>query len=187
MPKRYDGYLRTFDAALQEAGAVDRQDIVREIESHLSLAEQRGTWALDDLIAELGPPEKLAEAYRSALGVPKAVHANAASRLFGLAARQAQVGAPAARSIAATGLLLVLAGLFADIALLQPFAPQYLPGFIGKFMLGGLARTAGATATLGWSLTALGAALTLGCLLAASTHARHALRRFIPAQATLTA
>jgi uncharacterized membrane protein len=185
MSKQYDGYLRQFDAALQKTGAVDRLDIVREIESHLSLAEQRGTSTLHDLIAELGPPQKLAEAYQSALGIRKAANASASSKLFGIAARQARAGALAAPSIVATGFLLIFAGAFAVIALLQPLAPESLPGFIGKFMLGGLARTAEATATLGWSLTAFGGALALGCLLAASMHARHAWHRLVLAQEAL--
>jgi uncharacterized membrane protein len=181
--KRYDGYLKQFDAALQNAGAVDREDIVREIESHLALAEQRGTSALDEVIDELGPPQKLAEAYQSALDIRKVANASVSSKLFGVAARHPR--AAAAGPIVATGLFLMLAGVLANIALLQPLAPQFLPGFIGKFMLGGLARTAEATATLGWSLTALGGALALACLFAASRHARHAWDRLILAHEAL--
>jgi uncharacterized membrane protein len=185
MSKQSDAYLRQFDAALQKAGAVDREDIVREIESHLSLAERRGPSALDGVIAELGPPQKLAEAYRSALGIQKVANSSASSKLFGVAARHPRAGGHAAASVVATALLLTIAGVFAVIALLQPLAPESLPGFIGKFMLGGLARTAEATATLGWSLTALGGALALGCVIAALRHARHAGHRFVAAQATL--
>lgn len=174
MSKQYDAYLKRFDAALEEAGAVDRQDIVREIESHLSLAERRGTAALDGVIAELGPPEKLAEAYLSELGVRKTAKAFVAIKLPRVTAYHIRAGAFAARSIAVSGFLLVLAGVFTVIALLQPLTPQSLPGFIGKFMLGGLARTPEATATLGWSLTAVGGALALACLFAALAQARHA-------------
>ena len=187
MSKQSDAYLRQFDAALQKAGAVDRGDIVREIESHLSLAEQRGPSALAGAIAELGPPQKLAEAYRSALGIRKAANASALSKLSGMATRHARAGGRAAASVVATALLLTIAGAFAVIALLQPLTPESLPGFIGKFMLGGLARTAEATATLGWSLTALGGALALGCVIAASRQARHAWHRLVAAQATLAA
>jgi uncharacterized membrane protein len=178
MSKRYDDYLRRFDAALEKAGATDRQDIVREIESHLSLAERRGVPVLDEVIAELGAPEKLAEAYRSALGIRKVENASVGSKFAAVAARHGRASVSAAGSIAVIGLFLTLAGVFAAIAALQPLVPHSLPGFIGKFMLGGLARTAEATATLGWSLTVLGAVLAVGCLIAASTHARHAWHRW---------
>ncbi|MEP7007550.1 MAG: hypothetical protein ABI810_16325 [Sphingomonas bacterium] len=183
MPKPYEDYLRQFDAALQKIGAVDRQDILREIESHLSLADRRGMAALDAFIAELGSPQKLAESYRLALGFKQPPTPSFPSRLVGITARHARTGATAAGAIVATTLLLTLAGLFALIALLQPLAPQSLPGFIGKFMLGGIARTAEATATLGWSLTAIGGALACGCLLAASTNAKRAWHLLLPAQA----
>jgi uncharacterized membrane protein len=177
MSKQYDAYLRQLDAALEKAGAADRRDIVREIESHLSLAEQRGASALADLIAELGSPETLADAYRSALGARRGATLSVSSKLLGAAARHARTGGSVLRASVMPGLLLMLAGLFAVIALLQPLMPQWLPGFIGKIMLGGLARTAGATATLGWSMTALGGALATMCVLAAVTNARHAWRR----------
>lgn len=182
MPKPYEDYLRQFDAALQKIGAVDRQDILREIESHLSLADRRGTAALDEFIAELGSPQKLAESYRLAFGFKQPPTPAFASRLVETVARHAHAGASAAGPVAATMLLLMLASLSGMIALLQPLAPQSLPGFIGKLMLGGIARTAEATATLGWLLTAIGSALTLACLLAASTNARRAWHRLLPVQ-----
>lgn len=183
MPKPYEDYLSQFDAALQKIGAIDRQDILREIESHLSLADRRGTAALDELIAELGSPQKLAESYQLALGLKQSPAPPFASRLVEIGTRHTRTSASAAGPVVATTLLLTLAGMFALIALLQPLAPQSMPGFIGKFMLGGIARTPEATAALGWSLTAIGGALTLGCLVAASTNARRVWHRLLPVQA----
>src|SRR3954447_5671430 len=102
MSKQSDAYLRQFDAALQKAGAVDREDIVREIESHLSLAEHRGPSALDGVIAELGPPQKLAEAYRAGLGIRKVGNASVLSKLFGVAARHARASGHAAAAVVTT-------------------------------------------------------------------------------------
>jgi hypothetical protein len=185
MPKRYEDYLKQFDAALGKTGANDRDDITREIESHLALAAQRGPSGLDDAIAELGPPMALAEAYRLALNIPKSANGSVLSEVLRVAAGRARARAFVIRSIMLTGLLLLLAAIFASLALLQPFAPQDLPGFIGKFMLGGLARTTQGTTMLGWSLTVLGGALAVGSLFAASTQARHAWRRLILTKAAL--
>jgi len=179
MSKRYEDYLKQFDTALGKTGANDRDDIMREIESHLALAAQRGPSGLDDAIAELGPPMALAEAYRLALDIPKSATGSVLSEVLRVAAGRARARAFLIRSTALTGLLLMLAAMFASIALLQPFAPQDLPGFIGKFMLGGLARTTERTTMVGWSLTVLGGLLAVGSLFAASTQARNAWRRLV--------
>lgn len=61
-------YLATFREGLRGAPSADRDEYIREIESHIAEATARGEHAVD-VLDRLGPPDKLAKAYRVELAL----------------------------------------------------------------------------------------------------------------------
>lgn len=55
-------YLEQFEAGLQGLPSAERQDIVREIESHIAEAVSAGS-SVADVLVRLGAAERLARAY----------------------------------------------------------------------------------------------------------------------------
>jgi uncharacterized membrane protein len=64
---RIDDYLARLRAALKGMTLEEREDIVEELHMHIRERAGDGSASLENVLAGLGPPEKLAEQYRTGL------------------------------------------------------------------------------------------------------------------------
>lgn len=63
-----DAYLTQFREGLKSASPEERQEFVSEIDSHIAEAVARGE-QIPDVLARLGPPDRLAKSYRVELAL----------------------------------------------------------------------------------------------------------------------
>jgi uncharacterized membrane protein len=175
-------YLRRLKWSLRRLPAEDRAAIDQEIRSHLLEKGAVSAAALQETLRELGEPHELAAGYLQEFDMLDALSRPAPARLlFALLGRIARNLRIAPSAIAGCAFY-ILSASFLAIAMLKPFAAEGLPGFIGKFGLGGLARTPAATDLLGWVLLPLGLALALICYLSGTAILRRAARSLLSAR-----
>ncbi len=153
--KVIESYLRRLRLALGTLPVEERQEICRELESHLDERAGESDTALQSCLAELGEPETYARAFHDDYELSVALASGSTARLFAQSLRLA------GRSIwAAAGFLFFLSlfaisgGLMA-VAMIKPFFPQQVGLWLptsGGFIFGFVDTTsiAGVQEIMGW-------------------------------------
>ncbi len=152
-----EAYLSNFRQALRSVPEGERNDVVREIESHIAESRAGGA-STADVLRQLGPAEKLARAYRAELLLSGGGGANWLARLFGIAGLLLTASIPSMVVIPVLGITggaFVVGGVAAIGGAMIPFAPITVAGHSGAF-----AHLV--AAGVGVVLTTVGAALLYG-------------------------
>lgn len=154
-PDAVERYLTRLGKALQGADPAERDEILSDIRSliqeHLETAE-RSQDTLEAVLARLGPPEALAEAYRMEGMLARAAHSTAPLQLLKAAFAGALAGIRG--FFVAIGLFigyLLSIGCFA-VGILKPFLPAQTGLWLGpdQFFFGVSNPHSGVHDVLGW-------------------------------------
>ncbi len=136
-----ESYLTTLRSHLGPLTIAEREEIVREINSHIRDSAEVAGVSVETILSRLGPPEKLAAQYREGLLIRTASRSFSPVVLMRAALRLATKGI--------FGVLVFLLGLFgyvigADLvltALVKPFLPEHTGLWFdsnGNFMSSGV-------------------------------------------------
>lgn len=166
-PDTIERYLSRLGKALQGADPAEREEILSDIRSliqeHLDAAE-RSQAAVDTVLARLGSPEALAEAYRMEGLLARAAHSYAPLLLLKAAFGWALMGIRGflIAIVLFTGYLMSI-GCFA-VGILKPFLPAQTGLWLGpgQFFFGFVDPHPGVREVLGWWAIPVG--LILGLL-----------------------
>lgn len=177
-----ESYLRRLRLALGPLPGEERQEICRELKSHLHDRAGDGEPSLRSTFAELGTPETYARAFLDDYDLTVAIASGNTRRLL------AQSYRLAGRSLGAAVGFLVFFTLFAFavglvfVAIMKPLFPHLVGVWLsdtGAFFIGFIDPdlVAGSREILGWWFVPL----ALACALAIWTVASRLLHRFIAA------
>jgi len=140
-PDAVERYLLRLKKALREADPAEQEEILSDIRSliseHLETADRSAT-AVDMVLQRLGPPEALAEAYRTEGLLAQAAHSTAPTVLIRAALRSAAHGVLGFLTAFVVFIGYTLSLGFAIVAILKPFAPETTGLWVGegKFYFG---------------------------------------------------
>ena len=176
-PEQIENYLQQFETSLRGLNPEDRADVLAEIRSHLFERAEHGEAATAAALGELGTPHKLARVYPQEYNLSAALSRQTPRQLLAALLRVVKRNTRAAIFAGVACCFYFFAVASSGIAFLKPLAPDGLPGFIGKFGLGGMARTPQAMDVLGWALIPIGVALAVVSYLCGTALLRSAARR----------
>ncbi len=142
-PDAVERYLLHLKKALRGAAPAEQEEILSDIRSliseHLETADRSAT-AVEAVLERLGPPEALAEAYRTEGLLAQAAHSTAPSVLVRAALRSAAHGVLGFLTALVVFIGYTLSLGFTVVAIMKPFAPETTGLWVGNgnFFFGSL-------------------------------------------------
>ena len=179
---RINLYLDELAAALHLLAPAEKENILREIRSHLEEEGARDMVSLEAAISDLGNPRELADCYAREQRLSAARVRRWFPLLLLVMLAHSVRSVKAAPALAVGASLYFFAAAFTIIALIRPLAPDGLAGFVGKFGLGPYARTPEQMNTLGWALLPVGLTLAVAAALAGTAILRRGARNLLRRQ-----
>jgi len=173
-----ESYLAGLDGALRGVRREERDEILREIRTHIldSLPNNPQT-GVDAVLRRLGAPERLAEQYQTEFLLTQASHSFSPWLLLSSAWRWAHTGVRGFAVFMVAMVGYVTAAGFLISALLKPFMPNEVGLWVGRgtFGFGDLGHRAGVHEVLGsWYIP-----VTMFLAFGAAVGTTHALRWLI--------
>lgn len=175
--EQIESYLADLHEALKDVRREERDEILREIRTHI-LDSLRDTPQVETVLRGLGAPERLAEQYQTEVLLTQASHSFSPWLLLSTAWRWAHTGVRGfvVFLVAMVGYLMAL-GLLLTV-LLKPFFPDRIGLWVGHgdFVFGATGRTAGVHDVLGSLYIPVAMLLAFGAAVG-TTHAIRWLMR----------
>ncbi len=173
--EQIESYLADLHEALKDVRHDERNEILREIRTHILDSLRENPQAqVETVLGGLGAPERLAEQYQTEVLLTHASHSFSPWLLLSTAWRWAHTGVRgfAVFMVAMVGYLMALGLLFT--VLLKPFFPDRIGLWVGhgNFVFGATSRSAGVHDVLGSWYIPVAMLLAFG----AAVGTTHALR-----------